>query len=641
MNKVFASLICYSIMLPMLLPAEQSTKSLQTKKKYSRSEISQSAKSKNSNENERSDNSSQLKNKNTNLVISKNTNENNKEKKSTRNSRPVLLVASDEQISIDEMEQSLKAECEPGPNSFRFSMSHTEGKGIGYNHGYTSLDMFFTFGSIHNFRPFFDIRGHMSNDGNPSANVGFGVRYLPNSINAIFGANAFFDFRQARHSTFEQLGAGFEILGTQWKMNANCYFPIIKTTNVIDTSFYKFSGHNALIHIQREIAMKGADANLGRSLIQRGHYNLDAYIGGYYFEGHRGLKAPGGYFRLISNLSEFVSVGMQTSYDTLFKGILQGTAAINFPIGKRVKTGNKKRSCYTELALARELTQPVSRFEMIVTHLNQETSPALDPRTMQTLNIVFVNNQAAKSGDGTAEKPYKTIYAAQNNSKSGDMLYVYSGNRTTLGMNKGLTLKDNQWLQSSALSFDAFSTVGPVVIPAQTSSYPHISGNQNAIKLANNNIVNGFILSAEYVGISGENIKSAEITNNKISSLSSTNIALFDVSGTITIESNTGKGSGGVYISSDKGLTLNLISNSFTNTGTNNIEIAIKKTGNSTIDIKNNTLELALQGIKITASDDAEIDTYITGNTLSQNKLPGATGIDIVSKNRSIVNGYM
>jgi hypothetical protein len=80
---------------------------------------------------------------------------------------------------------------------------------------------------------------------------------------------------------------------------------------------------------------------------------------GIIFEGKRGLKAPGGYFRVIANLSEFVSVGMQTSFDTLFKGIVQGTASINFPVRKRVKTGNPRDIRYTELSLTRGLTQPV------------------------------------------------------------------------------------------------------------------------------------------------------------------------------------------------------------------------------------------------------------------------------------------
>ena len=237
MNKIISSLLCYSLIAPMVLQAQPST----LNKKYQRN--------------------------------------------------PVFLVAESESSPSN----SLCSEtCTDPANALRISMSHTEGSGIGYDQGYTSLDAFINFSKFGNFYPFFDIRGHMSNDGHPSANGGFGVRYLPNSINAVFGINGFFDFRQARHSTFEQVGAGLEILGTQWKWTANGYLPIIQNTNITNVTFAEFSGHHALLYINRELALKGLESSLGRSLIHRGFYGLDLYLGGYIFEGHRGLRAKGG-----------------------------------------------------------------------------------------------------------------------------------------------------------------------------------------------------------------------------------------------------------------------------------------------------------------------------------------------------------
>jgi hypothetical protein len=242
----------------------------------------------------------------------------------------------------------------------------------------------------------------VTNDGNPAANVGLGLRYLPKKMNVVFGVNTFFDFRDARHSTFEQMGVGLEILGTQWKYNINGYFPMFKRDEIYKADFYKFSGNRVLVNLFHETAMPGGDTSIARSLIHRGFFDLDAYLGGYYFYGRQDLSAKGGYLKLRSNLSRFFTVEVQGSYDTLFKWIAQGAAAFNVPIGKRVRIEGKKRTCYERIALTRNITEPVSRFEMIVTHSNTEVTEGLDPRTSKPLYAVFVNNTMS-DGDGTAE----------------------------------------------------------------------------------------------------------------------------------------------------------------------------------------------------------------------------------------------
>ena len=67
------------------------------------------------------------------------------------------------------------------PSSFRISAAQREGRGIGYNEGYSSIDGFFTFSNIRNFHPFFDARAHIFNNGKLAANAGFWSS-LPTSI---------------------------------------------------------------------------------------------------------------------------------------------------------------------------------------------------------------------------------------------------------------------------------------------------------------------------------------------------------------------------------------------------------------------------------------------------------------------------
>lgn len=607
MNKIVASLLCYSLTIPLLVNAVSSP--TPSAKRYKRSDLAQSSFDDEPKPSRRVPERKKTTAKETKKSPSAKT---APTKRTGSSSRPQAMIAAsdDEELPLNPIEPT--EECEKGPNHFRFSTSHTENKGIGYNQGYTSLDMFFNWAPIYNMYPFFDLRGHVSNDGHPSANIGAGIRYLPNNLNVVLGLNVFYDFRKARHVSFQQIGCGIEILGTQWKFNANGYLPIIQSSFIRNREFDQFSGHQALLHINREIAMKGADANIGRSLIHRGFYTLDAYVGGYHFEGDRHLSATGGYGRLRSNLSRFVTLELQGSYDTLFKRIVQGTVGLNFPVGKRVKTKTAKRTCYQKIALERNLTDPVSRFEMIVTHLNQQTTQAIDPFTGNPLNIVFVNQDAPEDGDGTAEHPYKDLAIAQTFSKPTDMIYVYPG---YLPYSDLITLQNQQWLQGSATSFTALSKYGPVQIPAQTRDTPNIS---NQITLANDNIVQGFqINNAVGDAIYGLGIQNATINDNIFISQGDTYCYLEGSIGLIKIGNNEGTGADiGIEIANPNGADFRIANNSFSNS-INNISIDSTTDRSYTALIRNNLLQGAETSIRVIANQSIGCFDILDNNIIA------------------------
>src|SRR5690348_1283897 len=69
-----------------------------------------------------------------------------------------------------------ESNCGRTPRPHRVEVKHLESKGIGYQEGYTSLMAFFPLVSSaeHRWIPYFDLRGHLFNDGEPAANVGLG-----------------------------------------------------------------------------------------------------------------------------------------------------------------------------------------------------------------------------------------------------------------------------------------------------------------------------------------------------------------------------------------------------------------------------------------------------------------------------------
>ena len=644
MNKILASLVCCSLALPIILSAEQNTQRSPSQKKITRSEMSQKDGSKTPKTQNTSASAPKNNQNKTNRSIVTNQPQEKKpaakktSKSSSPVSSPVLLVAADEKKPAQKPALAAQ-DCGPGANAFRASISHKEGGGIGYPQGYTSLDLFFAFKGSENVRPFFDLRGHLTNDSKAAGNIGAGLRFIPDDINAVFGINGFFDIRRATYSTFEQIGAGFEVLGTQWSLNINGYFPIINTDNVYRTLFKKFQGHSAIVRIKHELALTGGEVIVGRSLIHRGFYDLDAYLGGYYFSGKMGLKAPGGYIKLASNISKYFSLEVQGSYDSLYKGILQGGVSLNIPLGERVRTGNPSRSCYVETALDRNLTDPVSRFEMIVSHLASRDVEGLDIRTNKPLKIVFVNNTSAGSATssllsatltsssstpvevGTAEAPFPTMAEAVASAKPGDMIYVYTGDATDRGLTTAIALQNNQWLQGSHGDFYVGSSYGNVFVPAQTINYPFINvSGAKAITLANDCIVSGLQIQSDDTGIYGESINNGEISHNYLTSTNSlttgTDISLQGISGNFDIITNKSEGNIGLGITTPYNFNANIYNNRFYNNGQKNLSVLVSGNSKSSINITNNAMSLSQNGLTLESRDGAKFEAVINNNRI-------------------------
>ncbi len=443
------------------------------------------------------------------------------------------------------------------PESFRFSMKHRESNGIGYNQGYSSLDGFFLFSNFDQWFPFFDVRAHVFNNGKPAANLGFGMRYLPDTVHAVFGINGFVDLRSTTHSSFEQMGCGIEILGSKWELRGNGYFPLFHRNHLYSEKFHKFHEHNAIFQAGHELAFKGLDISLGRLLLRTKHCDLSSTLGGYMFFADYSTRAAGGLFKLKSHLTKYFSLEAQGSYDNLFKGIAQIQAALTIPFGKRVKSNNKRLSQRQEIELTRRIAEEVDRFEIIVTKKHVVDFIGEDPRTKQPLTIVFVDNTTS-SGDGTAEHPYNTLSAAQNNSAPWDMIYVYGGDGTPRNMDLGISLQAGQWLQGSATSFTLHTDFGLCDVPKQTSIRPSIRNpSGNTITLTGNNIVTGFdIRSTTGSNIIGLGVQNISIMDNHLLASPSFDILLEGSSGSVLITNNISISDQGLHFHTGQNSTL-------------------------------------------------------------------------------------
>ncbi len=559
----------------------------------------------------------------------------------------------------------------------RIDIRHREANGIGYSQGYTSLDGFFSMSSG-NVYPFLDLRGHVFNNGKLAANAGIGVRYLAEDLNVVFGANAYYDYRQKKHAHYNQIGAGFEALWRKWDLRLNGYFPVGRVKHRIHEGFWGFKEHAAYFSKEYEFAMMGGDLELGRELYQHKYFDLHAMLAGYYFNGDYGKESIGGLFRATSRIANYLTLEGQISYDSLFHFIAQGEVTLTFPFGGYPKTKPKSRS------LANRLVESVPRFEIIITKKHDKKAIARDPSTGDPLYFVFVDNVNGGS-NGSYEHPYATLLDAQNHSSPGDAIYVFAGDGTTTGMDQGITLQNSQKLLGSGTPYTVASSFGSQSIPAQTAQMPSITnvGAGSAIRIASGNTINGLIvdnLNSSFPAISNflSSVGTTIITNNVINNVASavslrcsddanitiannhfsqvpvinTLVIIRQVGGnaTVNIFSNTFTGFAlglGVLSEAVPPMAFTLTANIFNNRiedGFDAFSFGINGRANNEnilfLNVSNNTLSnIALSGISVNADDDARVYAQLTNNFIRVSTTSSSHGGILAESNTSSGNG--
>ena len=415
--------------------------------------------------------------------------------------------------------------CEPSPHPERATLRHIESKGIGYNQGYTTLEGFFTVPNLMDtaWFPFLDIRGHLFNDGKSAANTGVGLRYIRSS--SVWGVNSYFDYRNTHRHHYNQYGLGFEWLSKVIDFRINGYFPFGKQKSSFSSAkFSGFKGHSLILSRKREFTFKGFNAEVGAHSQPTKHLSVYTAVGPYYID-HGSRNAWGGEIRVALDITDYLRIEGNASYDRIFKGIGQGQISLNLPFGHRKRMQGRKENnslnqesvcsikfndcdqnninsksenlsdtCSEKLMLRHRALQRVDRHEIIAVEKRRFQTKAINPATGQPYFFVFVNNTS--HSDGTFESPYPTLTLAQANSAPNDIIMVFPGSGAPY-LDQPITLKESQKLWGTGLSYPLQTTLGQFVIPALSSSFPMISTTVTtpAVTLGNNNEVAGMQFS--------------------------------------------------------------------------------------------------------------------------------------------------
>ena len=171
-----------------------------------------------------------------------------------------LLNAS---IGVAAPTQQKEEPCPPGPEHMRAAVRHIEAGGIGYQNGYTTLEVFLASDpNLWAAMPFLDLRGHVFNNGQGALNTGIGVRGMCGC--RAYGANVYYDYRTTHRKSYNQIGVGLETLGSLWDVRINGYFPVGDTVSSgYDLQFDSFQGNSLLVNRKFQYAMTGFDAEAG------------------------------------------------------------------------------------------------------------------------------------------------------------------------------------------------------------------------------------------------------------------------------------------------------------------------------------------------------------------------------------------
>jgi hypothetical protein len=518
--------------------------------------------------------------------------------------------------------------CPEGQRQYRTTLRHIESGGLGYDHGYTTLEAFFASDpSQWAVTPFLDVRGHVFDNGKWAANAGIGLRALWQDC--AFGINTYYDYRNTGRLNSNQIGVGLEALSEGIDFRINGYFPFgRKTSAPYDAVFKAFSGHHMILWEKIHSAMTGTDAELGFHFGKSEKWDFYGAIGPYYFIGKSTPTTWGGKARLSGTYKDLCTLEISDSYDGTFHNQFQGQIGLTFSFGPKTKVKEQGRTCKLAHTLNKRMLQPVGRQEIIVIDKPRKSAVAIDPATGLPYFFVFIDNTS--SSNGTYESPYHSFAQAQSNSSPNDIIYVFPGDGTTTGMASGIALKPSQQLLGSGISHSLPTSLGAISIPAQSSASPTITNTDvdtelNAVTLSTNNTISGITISSPLNdAIYGTNPQNLTVSSCTFTDTTTYPIeATFPGAASISITNNQFLNNGnGIFLTLNGTSTVACSNNTFSGqSSVSSIPLEISANNNTfTAQIENNVFNAnTTGGIKVNLNTVVSGNITVQNNTLSNN----------------------
>ncbi len=408
------------------------------------------------------------------------------------------------------------------------------------------------------------IHYNVSEGGGAFANIGVERVFSIPAAEADVSFGLWYDYNGDRKAdfshTFHQVGISGKIKKEKWDLLVNGYLP----TGVQDYSYGDplgldcFVGNEIVIIPGIDSALSGFDVTLRTRPKQLAGVNGFLDIGGYGYNSDLIDSFGGGKIRLGFQGTRGMMVNLEVNQDDRFN--TTGVVGLGWVFGQNA---GGRGSEYA--GLGRDLETSVRNDHIVV--FNQDVVLAMDPTTGAPYNVIHVDNNGDPAfEDGTAERPYTTLLAAQNLSAEGDVILINSGDGTDRNMDAGIQLQNNQRLWGNGQA---------ILIPIQNGEFfelctnplgvtPTISndGGFAVVTLADNNDVAGINIDATGAefGVFG-NGQGTSVRDNTISGANSHGIFLSGVTGDVNIARNllNTNGGSGMFIRNALDTTQNIL----------------------------------------------------------------------------------
>ena len=402
--------------------------------------------------------------------------------------------------------------------------------GPGYTDGYTLLEGFVPAYQSEWGLFFGDVRGILDDDGLVSANVGGGYRYYSAPGDRIWGANVFWDYRDAGSHTFDQVGFGFESLGRLVDFRTNVYL-VVGADQKNSFTFLanpQFVGHGIQVDrvLTGQAAMSGFDAEVGVPISC--DWGLKAYVGTYNYQVEDSPQAWGVKARLEERLTDNLDMSLSYTNDRVFGNTVAFEVGYRFG-GRCSREGSSHCNTWSRMSDRVERNDQIAVIDQTLV----QKQPLTDPTTGQPIVVENVEAGAAPGGDGSFEHPFQTLAQLQAGSGPGQILFVQNGAYTG-----AITLKSGQRLLGDGITHQVVSQQGTFNLPIlQAGATPTING---TVVLAANTEVSGlrFLPPGTANAIFGSGLAGSVDINRNTSVGGRTAVALDHITGPLTITGN-------------------------------------------------------------------------------------------------------
>ena len=488
---------------------------------------------------------------------------------------------------------------------------------VGTKRSLGQLDLFVPLGQDERTLLFADARFTADDQNSLEGNFGLGGRHmLAGGWNA--GAYGYYDRRRTSSwNAYSQLTFGAEMLGLNFDLRANTYWPIGQTSNVVGSTggppTAAVSGTTLLVtfpasSLSTEYAMTGFDAEAGARIpvfSTSDPYDLRFYAGGYRFSDGVTPVIAGPRLRLqftnyrIPELwgGTRLMAGVEYQYDDVRGSQGFATLRLRVPLQAEARRGTLT---YQE----RRMTDPIVRDIDIVAQVQTVSTPASTEAATATAtgNTLAVVNSASTSGAG--------LQTALTNAGANSTV-VLAGTFSTTGQTN---LASGQTVVGSApiavrTASGRTATVTPsngATISATTTGTTATVGMADNSRLSGLTIANTGSSASPPIGVLASGVSGATISGN-----------------TINVTSTAGGSATGVRVTSGAtNITVsgNTISASNTGTGTAFAFQLSGSGGSSSATLNGNSLDAT----RATAGNPEVISLVGSGNTATF--LTGSTG---------------